>query len=422
MRISRRASMSGAALVAVLAACSSGGDGGTNPPQGATQIASQAGNNQVAPAGTALTALEVLVRDVANNPVAGVAVSWAVGAGGGSVSAPTSTTGANGIASITRTLGPNAGTQTTTASRSGLAGSPVTFTATATIQGATQMAASAGSGQTDSVLATLAAPYAVVVRDHTNSPVANVTVTWTAAAGTIAPPTSTTNASGIASATHTLGGTAGAQTAQAAVTGLIGSPISFSSTATAGNAALLLKTTGDGGIGGVGAMVSYTVTVRDAHGNPKAGQQVDWAVPPGTGSISPASNTTAANGEASATRTLSANAGAHTATAIAPNNLPTPDTVTFTTTATTLPTSANVAVQNNLFNPNSVTIAAGGTVTWTWGSGSNPHNVTFLTAGHPGDIATRTAAGSDSRTFPNTGTFNYECTIHAGMTGSVMVQ
>jgi plastocyanin len=425
MRFSRLASQSGAALIAGLAACSSGGDGGTNPNPVATQITAQSGNNQVAPAGTSIAPLEVLVRDASNNPVAGVAVTWAVGAGGGSVSAPTSTTGANGIASITRTLGSNAGTQTTTATRSGLTGSPVTFTATATIQGATQIADAGGIGpQTDSVLATLSTPYAVIVRDHTNAPVANVTVTWTAAAGTMSPPTSTTNASGIAMATHTLGGTAGTQTAQAAVTGLIGSPVGFSATATAGNPVVLLKTSGDGGSAGLNATVTYTVAVRDAHGNAKAVQQVDWAVPPGTGSITPASNTTGANGEASAMRTLTGTAGPHTATAIAPNNLPTPDTVTFTTTATAAPT--NVSVQNNFFNPSAVTIAVGGTVSWNWNSGGVIHNVTFdpnNPTGNPANIPNQ-GSGSGSRQFTMAGTFQYVCTIHEslGMIGSVTVQ
>lgn len=405
-------SSTGVLLLIAAAAC--GSDSGTTPTTTATQIAIQSGNNQVAAAGTALAPLQVLLRDAADAPVQGVTVNWAVGSGGGSVSAATSTSGADGIASITRTLGPNAGTQTTTATRSGLAGSPITFSAVATVQGATQIALAtvSGNSQTDTVLATLATPYAVLVRDHTNAPVAGVTVTWTALTGAITG-TSVTNGSGIATATRTLGGTAGAQTAQAAVTGLAGSPVGFTATATAGNPAVLLKTSGDGGTAAINTMVTYTVTVQDAHGNAKAGQQVNWAVASGGGSITPTDNVTGGNGQASGTRTLSGTTGLHTATAIASNSVP-PDTVTFTTTAAVV-----VTVNNNNFNPSGVTIPAGGTVLWTWpASGSNPHNVTFAT----GTSSSTQTSGSFSRLFPSVGTFNYECTVHAGMNGTVTVQ
>ena len=219
-------SSTGALLLLAAVAC--GSDSGTTPTTTATQIAIQSGNNQIAAAGTALAPLQVLVRDAADAPVQGVTVNWSVPPGTGSVSAATSTSGVDGIASITRTLGPNAGTQTTTATRSGLAGSPITFSAIATVQGATQIAPATPSGnnQTDTVLATLATPYGVLVRDHTNAPVAGVTVTWTALAGSITG-TSVTDASGVATATRTLGATAGAQTAQATVAGLSGSPPAF---------------------------------------------------------------------------------------------------------------------------------------------------------------------------------------------------
>ena len=101
--------------------------------------------------------------------------------------------------------------------------------------------------------------------------------------------------------------------------------------------------------------------------------------------------------------------------------MPTPDTVTFTTTATALPTTAGVAVGNNFFNPNSVTIAVGGTVTWTWNV-ANTHNVTFANvAGAPANIP-NTNTGMVSRTFTTAGVFNYECTLHNGMTAVVNVQ
>lgn len=74
------------------------------------------------------------------------------------------------------------------------------------------------------------------------------------------------------------------------------------------------------------------------------------------------------------------------------------------------------ATASNTFNPQTAFITKGGTVTWTF---ATLHNVTFGTGG-PGNIADR-SSGSASLTFPNAGTFNYSCTIHAGMTGSVVV-
>lgn len=77
--------------------------------------------------------LSVLVRNAAGSPVEGYSVSWTVTAGGGSLSAPTSVTGGDGIASITLTTGTTAGTNTVEASGNKadgnpLVGSPVPFT------------------------------------------------------------------------------------------------------------------------------------------------------------------------------------------------------------------------------------------------------------------------------------------------------
>ena len=75
------------------------------------------------------------------------------------------------------------------------------------------------------------------------------------------------------------------------------------------------------------------------------------------------------------------------------------------------------ATAGNQFNPETVAITRNGTVTWTFQA---LHNVTFG-AGAPGNITDR-SSGSASITFPTAGTFNYSCTIHAGMTGKVVVQ
>ena len=180
---------------------------------------------------------------------------------------------------------------------------------------------------------------------------------------------------------------------------------------------------GDGQTGAVNSAlpVSYSVIARDANNRPVSGVAVTWAVASGGGSVGPTPSTTIASGVASATRTLGPTAVTQTATATAPGLTGSP--LTFTATATTAPMAASVTVGNNFFNPNAVTIAVGGTVTWTWSAGAVTHNVTFApTAGAPANIG-NTSSGSAARQFNSAGTFNYECTIHgAPMNGTVTVQ
>ena len=78
-----------------------------------------------------------------------------------------------------------------------------------------------------------------------------------------------------------------------------------------------------------------------------------------------------------------------------------------------------VGVSDDFFSPINAQVAVGTTVTWTWASGASAHNVTFSDGPASGD---KSGGASYSRTFNTAGTYNYHCTIHAGMTGSVIVQ
>ena len=94
-------------------------------------IAALSGDSQNAPAGTPLPQpLVVRLLDTYGNGVSGATVDWQASAG--SLSQTTVITGEDGTASVVWTLGPTVGDQTTTASCQGAAGSPITFTATAT--------------------------------------------------------------------------------------------------------------------------------------------------------------------------------------------------------------------------------------------------------------------------------------------------
>jgi plastocyanin len=109
--------------------------------------------------------------------------------------------------------------------------------------------------------------------------------------------------------------------------------------------------------------------------------------------------------------TVSVSVGAVTRTA----------TVTVTVSGV-LPTSASVVASSGdfTFAPRDVAISRGGSVTWTFGT--LEHNVNFLGgAGAPSSITSGYAA-SISRTFATAGNFSYNCTIHAGMSGQVIVR
>jgi LPXTG-motif cell wall-anchored protein len=69
------------------------------------------------------------------------------------------------------------------------------------------------------------------------------------------------------------------------------------------------------------------------------------------------------------------------------------------------------------FSPSSITVGAGDTVTWT-NNGAEPHDVT----GDGLSSGTLNPGQGYSNTFSSPGTFNYICTIHPFMKGSVTVQ
>ena len=117
--------------------------------------------------------------------------------------------------------------------------------------------------------------------------------------------------------------------------------------------------------------------------------------------------TAVAVGDATITATLVTVDGTRTATSA------------ITVSNQSFPAQAAVTLTPSSFDPSIVDITAGGQVTWTNNSGNTLHNVTFA-SGTITDIGNHTS-GSNSRTFPAAGTFNYQCTLHAGMTGSVIV-
>jgi hypothetical protein len=179
--------------------------------------------------GAVAEAPTVRVNDQTGQPLAGVAVTFAVTAGGGQIATTTSTTGATGLAtSGAWTLG-TAGPNTVTATVAGLA--PVQFNATASARTPSTVTATSPTTQTAQVGTAVGSPPAVRVNDQTGQPVAGVPVTFavTAGGGTLVGANATTNAQGIATVTSwTLGAMAGQNTVTATVAGL--APVTFNAT------------------------------------------------------------------------------------------------------------------------------------------------------------------------------------------------
>ena len=94
---------------------------------------------------------------------------------------------------------------------------------------------------------------------------------------------------------------------------------------------------------------------------------------------------------------------------------------TANATVTALAPNATVnATTGNVFNPDTVKIATNGQVTWSFGA--TAHNVTFQNP--PAAVANRgpQSNSTEARTFATDGRYPYQCTIHPGMDGVVIVR
>jgi len=94
------------------------------------------------------------------------------------------------------------------------------------------------------------------------------------------------------------------------------------------------------------------------------------------------------------------------------------------------PSGPGVGVADFHFSPDSITISAGQSVEWS-NSGPSSHTVTSdnsswtsATLGAPSGMdpyGYPTGGGTFSHMFSSAGTYHYHCSIHAGMTGVVVV-
>jgi plastocyanin len=88
--------------------------------------------------------------------------------------------------------------------------------------------------------------------------------------------------------------------------------------------------------------------------------------------------------------------------------------------------TANVTVNGHTFDPPEVRIKAGGTVTWTWASGS--HNVISGSGCTPdgkfSNVKLQGRGATYEETFETPGTYPYFCDPHCsiGMKGTIVVE
>ena len=323
-----------------------------NPPEKTVQVSTvlppqtleTSGEDQQGPAGTVLDEpFVVTVRDQNGDLLEGAQVTFAVTAGGGTLSATTATTDDNGQAATTLTLGSEPGTNTVSAIVKGL--ESVTFTA---VGHATPHSLEKVSGdeQEGSASTQLAEPFVVLALDEDGEAVAGVVVSFSVTAGggllssstsdsnpcTIesskSSTTATTDANGRAAIRLTLGSEPGTNTVEATV-----GEESETFTATATEQATphsMTKVCGDDQEGTAGTLLAepFVVFVSDEDGAAMAEVVVSFSVTTGGGTLLAGTATTDVSGRARTWLTLGRELGTNTVEATVEGLEP----VTFTAT------------------------------------------------------------------------------------------
>lgn len=359
----------------IIAAC--GGEGLTLPPEGeAAHIeVLDEGNGQSGRVDETLALpLVVRVTDSRNRPVANANVVFTFTNGVPAEAIPSSaTSGADGLASVQLKMGSQAGPITGMAEVPVAAGiTPVqaNFTATALPANASGIAMVSGNDQSGTINTALASPLVVQVTDFVGNPIPGVSIVWTAetGGGSVSEATTITGADGRTSVIRILGSVAGEQTTSATATGLSGSPVIFTHTATAGNASRVEKISGDNQSANPGQQLAQPLVVQvlDGANNPIPGRAVTWVIGEGGGSRSPENTTTDAEGKASTNWTLGPGVGNNTINAVVSGV----GTATFSATATA--GSADASNSTVSASPTTITVGSGSsTITVTVRDASN---------------------------------------------------
>jgi uncharacterized protein (TIGR03437 family) len=262
----------------------------TNTAATPTSITVFAGSPQSATVNTPFaTALQAIAKDVNNNPVPNVAVTFAApgsGASGAFGGSTTVQTNASGVATApTFTANATAGAYTVTASTNGV-NTPASFSLTNNPGLPASITATAGTPQNTAVNTAFPTLLQATVKDANSNLVPNAQVTFavpgSGASGTFGGSVVvTTNASGVATAPAlTANSTGGAFTATASVTG-VATAASFSLTNNPSVPATITATGGTPQAATINTAFATALqaTVKDAGGNLVANAQVTFTAP-----------------------------------------------------------------------------------------------------------------------------------------------
>jgi plastocyanin len=218
-------------LLLPLLACGaeSGPSGGGDEPVVAMAKLAPSGDGQNGGISTTLP-LPLRVRITEDGlPLAGRVVTFAPGAGAGTVLPAIDTTDADGIASATWSLGTTSGGRVVGVTSVGVTGSPQVFQAVVLPGPAADLSEVSGAGQIQEAGLIFSQPLIVRVRDAFNNSVPGVTVQWAVITGTgaLQTPTSLTQSNGQAALTLGAGDSTGALVVRATVGAIPADTVAF---------------------------------------------------------------------------------------------------------------------------------------------------------------------------------------------------
>jgi uncharacterized protein with beta-barrel porin domain len=265
-------------------------------------LALVSGDGQTGPTnGEAAEPFVFVLQGPNGQPLSGETVTFAVSSGSGSVNPTSAVTDSLGRASTRLRFGPSPGSVTVQASAQGgqsvASGTASSFVATILSTSGNNQSAPAGTRLPQPLVVQIAQPPVGA------KALGGVPVTWTVTAGggTLASPTTLTDAQGRASNELTLGPQPGTNTVQANVTGIGTANFTATGTSGSGTGVTLQIVSGNNQ-----ALPTFTdsaplvVRAVNAQGTPQSGLRILWTpVVAGTVALSPTSSTTDASGQAS---------------------------------------------------------------------------------------------------------------------------
>ena len=257
----------------------------------------------------------VQVLDEDGDPFEGATVKFSVLLGGGSLSAATPTTDADGQAESILTLGTTLGTNKVQVNVEGIS-QVLVFSAEATTTPSvvTVLSIISGDNQTGVTGEALANPFVVEARDGNGTPLEGVGVTFAVSTGggSLSDTSVETNTDGVAQSILTLGSDPGTNTVEVSVEGIAKTEI-FNAEATLPppTPTTLSVVSGQNQEGLTSEMLAdpFVVQVHDQYGNPISGVPVTFTVLGDDDMLTATTVTTDANGQATNTLTLGNDSG-----------------------------------------------------------------------------------------------------------------